>query len=312
MKKLLVTLLFFLNIADALAINALTFNIGALMPLSIDTKKGISRFCEHVVKEEYDIVFIQEAWINDYRSQIKRECHLGYSLDLDEQMGLLRNQDRGKVKTGKGKFFSFLFRYLLPDMGIDSGLLILSRYKLTRPSRLYFSVGGSEEYLFDGELAVSKGAIGAYIEHPHLGNVFVATTHLTSNYTDHQYDAQRVIQLKELSEWFKKRSGEYPAILGGDFNISPPGKRYLDNETLWSVLRKSYFSDLNFLKLNFSKLTTFPGSEGKDEGFVDHLLGHNGLIPTGGRVIPKNGISDHHALNARFKFVNQKLVLSAD
>lgn len=312
MKRLLFALFLIISTSSVFAINSLTFNIGALMPLSIDTKKAISKFCEHVNDSDYDIVFIQEAWITDYRNQIKRECDLEFNLDLDKKMGLLRNFDSGKLQSTKAHIFSFLFRYLIPDMGIDSGLLILSRYKLSRPRRLIFSVGGSEDYLFDGELAVSKGAVGAFIEHEEYGSVFVATTHLTSNYVDHQYDEQRVQQLKELSHWFKKTSNNRPAILGGDFNISPPGKRFMNNENLWSVLRKSYFKDLNFPKLNFSKMTTFPGKDGRDEGFVDHLLGYNGLIPTGGRVIPKDGISDHHALNARFKLIKRNFALSRE
>ncbi|EQC52581.1 endonuclease/exonuclease/phosphatase family protein [Bacteriovorax sp. DB6_IX] len=299
MFKLALTLLFTLSL-HASSLKVLTFNIGALLPHSSRIERGIEIFCERVKKFDYDLVFIQEAWITSYRKKIIQDCQREFHLDLDSKTGILRNQAQGRIKSFKGHFVSWLFRYIIPDYGVDSGMLILSKYKLDNPKRLFFSVSGSEDYLLDGELLVSKGAIGANLLHPRLGKIFVANTHLTSNYVDHQYDKNRLQQLKELSTWFRKQGGQKPAVLGGDFNISPPGKRYLNNETLWSALRKSYFKNKNFLNLDFKNLTTYPGEGvGKDEGFVDHLIGLNGAFPKKGKVIKLDGVSDHYALGAR-------------
>jgi len=295
----------------AIELSVLTFNIGALLPHSTKTQASISKFCNDIKKESYEVLLIQEAWIKSYREQIIEECSFPYFLDMDSKMGLIRNYDNGKLRTLLAKFLALTFKYLIPAYGVDSGLLILSKYPLENPRRLIFSVSGSEDHIFDGELAVSKGAIGVFAIHPKLGKIFIANTHLTSNYFDHQYDENRRVQLAELSSWFREQSRHFPAILGGDFNISPPGKRYLNNSSLWKVMRKSYFNDHNFLKLSFSSLTTYPGeSKSKDEGFVDHLIGLNGLFPIMGRVIPKHGISDHHALFAKFKLFSRSFVLN--
>ncbi|WP_157680664.1 endonuclease/exonuclease/phosphatase family protein [Bacteriovorax sp. Seq25_V] len=285
-------------------LRVLTLNLGAIMPFSSSTEARISSFCEEIKTKDYDVILLQEVWISSYRELVKKKCDFKYSLDLDEQSGLDRNIEKGRVSSPSMRGINFVLSNLFGHLGLDSGLLILSRYKLNSPKRLIFSESGDEKYIFDGESFVSKGAIGATIKHPKLGDIFIATTHLVSDYIDHDYQEQKKLQLTELAAWFKVNSRRGKSILGGDFNISPPSdkrRRHLNTSNLWENLKNNYLKDFAALNSDFSDLTTFPGTgQDDDEGVVDHIFGHGGIIPLKGEITLKNGFSDHYGFEAIF------------
>jgi len=301
---IILSILLCFHAQSASNLKVLTLNLGAIMPFSSGTSARIEKFCKDIQDKNYDVILLQEVWISSYRELVKQKCAFDYSLDLDEKSGLTRNIERERVKSTSLKLINYILSSFSNHLGLDSGLLILSKYKLENPKRLIFSQSGDEQYIFDGESFVSKGAIGATIKHPKFGKLFVATTHLVSDYVDHSYQEQKKQQLTELALWFKTNSGTKKSILGGDFNISPPSdkrRRHLNTSNLWENLKNNYLKDFARLNSDFSDLTTFPGSgNDDDEGVVDHLFGLGGIVPLRGDIILKNGVSDHYGFEVIF------------
>lgn len=282
-------------------INVLTLNLGAIFPHSIKTRQNIKRFCAQDTLKKYDVVLLQEVWLKEYRKLIKDHCGFGYIVDLNESSGLIQKYD--DLKSPFLKLLSHSFATIFKNYQTDSGLMILSRHEIFNAQKLTYKENGSEDYFMDGEIAVSKGAIGAFLK---IGkeNIFVATTHLVSDYPDHEYLTQRQMQLEQLSSWVKIAAKGSKAIIGGDFNISPPSpskKRYLSTDKLWSLFKKSYFKNPSFAKVKDDSKSTFPGkSEELDEGQVDHIFSLNGLIARESEIMTSKIYSDHFAYSVIF------------
>ena len=64
-------------------------------------------------------------------------------------------------------------------------------------SKLESITNGHEDDFWDGEIAVTKGAVGVVIN-IRGKKVFVATTHLVASYSDSKYTEQRIDQLTQL------------------------------------------------------------------------------------------------------------------
>ena len=209
----------------------------------------------------------------------------------------------------------YLLKALVPDkIGYDTGLMILSRHPILNTYKKHYSINGSQWHLRDGEMAVSKGVIGATINHHEFGEIFVATTHLVSEYIDKSYVRQRLTQLKELKSFIDQHSNNNPVILGGDFNISPPSKskiRYLDSDTLWGKVKEIFYEYKEY-SFDFDRLTTYPGKSLEyDEGFIDHIFATNEFRASEGHVKfidqisyknKKLPASDHYAVSTKFEY----------
>lgn len=282
-------------------IKVMTLNLGAIFPHSIKTRQSIRSFCHSTELKKFDVVLLQEVWLKEYRKLIKDNCSFGYIVDLNESSGLIRK--RSTINSPFLKVLSYLFAGVFSRYQTDNGLMILSRHEVLSTDKISYSENGSEKHYMDGEIAVNKGAIGAFIQ---VGNekIFVATTHLVSDYPDHEYLGQRQLQLSQLSDWVTKSSGGIKTIIGGDFNISPPShskKRYLNTDKLWMVLKKSYFKNSSFAKFEQGDMTTFPGqSDLHDEGQVDHIFSLNGLWAIDSEIETDNIYSDHFAYSVVF------------
>lgn len=277
---------------------ALTLNVAALSPSSLldeQTAHRIKAICSKLKSSNYDVVFIQEAWTPVFRSMLK-QCSFEHVLDLDEKVGLFRKLENDEVEQTKIFTLGHLLDTFLPDsFGYDTGLMILSKYPIQNSSILRFSKNGSEENAFkDGEFPVNKGAIGGTIIHPEIGKIFVATTHLVAEYEDFSYVDLRVEQIHGLHQWLTQNNDNLPTIIGGDFNMSPPGpdgsSRHLNTQTAWNRVRNSLLADYKEAPIDYENLSTYPstkalsGVDSLDEGVLDHIFGLNGAIPISGGI----------------------------
>lgn len=298
--KITIILIFCANIF-AKEISVLTLNFGAIFPHSIKTRQNIKKFCADTELKNYDVILLQEVWLKEYRKLVKDNCGFGYIADLNESSGLINKYNN--LKSPFLKILANSFKSIFKNYQTDSGLMILSRHEILKTTKMSYSENGSEEYFMDGEIAVSKGAIGAFVSF-HKQKIFIATTHLVSDYPDHEYFSQRQMQLSQLSNWVQEVAHGHKTIIGGDFNISPPSKskkRYLNTDKLWTVLKKSYFKNPSFAKYRPEGKSTFTGeTDSLDEGQVDHIFGLNGLEAMDSEIVTSKIFSDHFAYSVIF------------
>lgn len=265
-----------------------TFNINALVPI-VSTSR-INLICEEIKRSKADIIFLQEVWIRDYRNVLK-DCNFPYSVDIDTGVGLYKRIERGLVRRSFLKTLSsFLSIFISPHIGYDSGLMILSKFPFedNMPhSKLEFITNGHEDYFWDGEIAVTKGAVGVVIN-IRGKKVFVATTHLVASYSDSKYTEQRIDQLTQLKKWITESSRGLPTIIGGDFNF--PTKNPLHLKT-WEDIRENLWPKSSFLEVRDEYI-----SDTHHEGVLDRLFGTNGALPQSGAIVFNESsefLSDH-------------------
>lgn len=318
-------------------LKVMTYNLGLVAVISKEKYDVRAKYmCNELKNSNMDIVFIQEVWARRHRDMLKN-CGNWYIIDLDKKSGLQTRLENGELSSWRTKLFAHILgseklASLTPLLSGDknngdSGLMIFSKYPIMDSNKLVFSENGSERYMFDGEIAVNKGAIGGFINHPTIGKVFVATTHMVAEYDDHSYTYQRINQVKELVDWIDENSSEAPVIVGGDFNMAPLSSEFDTNlrntEQAWYETRDSYLAD--YLEANelvrkgigtyreeFSnKGPSDAEKEGRSEGVIDHIFSSKGLIPVSGRLVysttmipfknNKIALSDHHGIVTTFK-----------
>ncbi len=302
------------------SLKVLTLNIGAIAPFGKITQpqtvSRVEKLCEVFRSSYYDVILLQEVWTVGYRRRM-RECGFSHVVHDEGRIGLLEKLRQGVDMPPKLKWIARVARLLLPkNYGFDKGLMILSRHPLKDKKVLSFEENGIVERAFqDGEFPVNKGALMVTLDHPLLGQVKVVNTHLVSQYPDYSYDQQRANQLKDLVT-FAENSEEESVILGGDFNMSPPGpqgsERLNGTDLLWRRLRSTLLSDFDQVNLPFENLTTYPNRQRPDdpsEGVLDHLFVKGHLMPLHGDIVFKEKIrcgkkkcfpADHFGLETTF------------
>lgn len=267
----------------------------------------IEKLCQTMKEDpQWDVVLLQEVWREQDRKFLSRDCGYNYSLDLNRPSSSLIN----------------LISKAYADMSpTSSGLMILSRHPIADEAQLTYSVSGDwENVLSDGEALAQKGAIAAMIEHPQLGSIWVANTHLIANYSSRpqqpnpSYTEQRAQQFRELATWIKKFSGNYPTIVGGDFNLRPPHQEKF--ETIWNQIPQLF---PNFKRSLEEKPIPTLNQENQfrnsNDGQVDHLFASHHFQLKNSRIqfdqpfsvenedeeiIPLN-LSDHFGVEAEWQ-----------
>ena len=266
----------------------------------------------------WDIILIQELWPLKERKDALKDCGYPYVLNVD-----------GKYDEVEG-FFLFLAEQLYDDR-IDTGLRILSRFRVSDVKRHTYSENGSFGRLLeamvglsqDAEYIASKSAMLATVHHPEVGPILVANTHLVSNFQDENYSEQRWLQLKELSQFVNENIRDYHVggIVGGDFNIGPleegneHNERYRNEVYSWDTIMAQLFSDfyhatpLGECTYCFTS-NQFATAEGGVDERIDHILASKNLILDSFGLVDKKvtledgvrvPLSDHYGVEAVLK-----------
>jgi len=285
----------------------LTLNVYGLSNLFVknpDRKLRLKKLSQvfksklHPHHRKWDILLLQELWHKKDRNNFKKSNLYPYDVDIH-----YRNPAR------KENIF-------------DSGLLILSRFKILEKHRFNLSNKAKGKSLFNfGERFVRKAVYLAKIKLPSKKKIWVANTHLASNYFPHGPDNKKLrkVQLKQIFHWLKRKVKKDPIIMGGDFNFGPSHQGY---DGLWDELPTllpgmmhdhhtkeiSTFSEKNLLNIE--------GESGK----LDHLFSseHFKIINAGRALneqikLPNGKItnySDHYGFESRYELkVKNKLNL---
>jgi endonuclease/exonuclease/phosphatase family metal-dependent hydrolase len=302
------------------SLKVLTLNIGAIAPFGKltqpQTVERVEQLCELFKTSDYDVLLLQEVWTVGYRKRLKR-CGFPFVAHDEGKIGLIEKLRMGIDMPANLKWIARMARLFLPkNYGFDKGLMTLSRYPLKDIKILNLEENGIVERAFeDGEFPVNKGALRITLSHPLLGDIKIVNTHLVSLYPDYSYDDQRANQIREIVG-FAEVSHRQSVILGGDFNMSPPGpmgaERLNGADLLWRRLRDTLLNDFDQANLNYSDLTTYPNRQdpnGPSEGVLDHLFVKGDLIPVQAGVVFKEKIhcgkekcfpADHFGLETIF------------
>lgn len=249
-------------------LNVLTYNIFRKPePLglgSFDGRKRMKRLCEELKISPYDVVLVQEAWVAHERRKLKK-CGYPYVLDMSEESESL------------------------PELTLESGLLILSRYPFVDSKRETFERRGSMWRLFrDGERLARKSFYASQIELPNGDRIWLVNTHLIASYCNqypHQncrsYEDVRADQLNQLADFVATLSG--PVIFGGDLNMGP---NPVAHDMIWDQMSDLFpgFSQAAFDPIAHATSARRNNFNNYELGKIDHLFGSDDFIISEGHI----------------------------
>lgn len=144
----------------------------------------------------YDIVALQELWLDKDADRVIRES--GYPYSLRQGDGIAGN-----------------------------GLLILSRYNIIESGAWTFSVSPPtlRKAISQGDSIASKGLLFVRLDHP-SGELDVYNTHFVADYPGDSYETIRLTQVAELYKAVIENSLGRPVIIMGDLNTDPGDTEY--------------------------------------------------------------------------------------
>lgn len=178
-----------------LNLSVLSFNVWGLAFISKDRPTRIQAIGEYIANSKYDVVCLQELWINTDYETIRREVVdiLPYS-----------------------RFFH--------TGALGSGLAIFTRFPIIDGQSLPYSLSGTPLEVIAGDFFVNKAAGNVVILHPVLGEVEIWDTHMhaAGDIGKETRRAHRVTQAWELARHIRAGAerGRH-IIVAGDFNSIP-------------------------------------------------------------------------------------------
>lgn len=275
--------------AKFIILSVLTLNIWGLpggknLGLAPFRNSRIQGICKELKKATWDAVFLQEVWQKEDRKKLST-CGYPFALDSNDTNAI-----------------------------IDSGLLILSRYPLKEAQRLtYPPLDLDSSVLEEGEALARKSADLVRLEHPDVGSIWLANTHLVSYYGEgalDKYHEVRRQQFVSFVNWVKSVVKDDPVIVGGDWNFGA------HNLELWRE------KDLGLVDFRASKeseeLTTLSKDnlfQKEDQGRVDHLFASRHFDAIQGCLSMQNpvsylgfpiNLSDHFGWTENFRLKTKK------
>jgi endonuclease/exonuclease/phosphatase family metal-dependent hydrolase len=205
--------------APASELSVLTYNVkGIPWPVAWNREESLRQIGERLARMRAEgrqpaVAVLQEAFTFEAKAIGKLG---GYAYQVGGPY--LRDTPGERVEAGG----SWLAGETGPSI-VDSGLMILSDYPVTRVARAAFPTGACAGY----DCLASKGIVLVTLEVPGVGSVDVATTHLNSRAAagvdyqrTHRAHRRQLAFLRDFID--AQRSSAGPLILAGDFNL---GKR---------------------------------------------------------------------------------------
>ena len=340
---------------DIRQIQVLTLNLwdggGAFGKYTDQRLKAVCQLFKEAYRNNgWDIILIQELWPIKERKDTLKDCGYPYILNGDRTYEEITDFFFQLI-TPNGAY-QWLSEQLYNDR-LDAGLRILSRYPMSNLKRHTYSENGSElrlldtmlgtfvgpahldTYFFDlgkvgytrdAEYVVFKSAMLVTVNHPDMGSILVANTHLISNFQGENYHEQRWLQLQELSEFVRaNQDGHVATIVGGDFNVGPleegdENEYYKNSEYDWNIIMTDLFPDfyhatpLGECTYCYSS-NQFATAEGGVNQSIDHILASPNLIVQSSAIVDEKAtiggntvgrqtkipLSDHYGVEVTFK-----------
>jgi endonuclease/exonuclease/phosphatase family metal-dependent hydrolase len=168
----------------------LTLNIAGLPFVHPKLSERMRAIGEEVAAGGYDVVALQEAWLDADADFLAKAAGLPHYL---------------RVRR---------------DVAIGTGLAFLSREPMEAARQKVFTSRPSALRVYHGEWPANKGVLSVRLE-TSAGPLDVYDTHLISSYAGAPYYTLRVTQVFDLAEEILSRSGDRPFVLMGDLNAAP-------------------------------------------------------------------------------------------
>lgn len=278
--KIFFVLLFLLTFipAEAHEFRVLSWNVYMLpKPIKSSLQKTRTRIIpEELVKTNYDMIFMQEAFTQGLRSGVRK-----------------------KLKATHPHTF-YLKNRRFPTAVFGSGLYVLSRYPVKLLDHVYFSNCRSADCF------AHKGAVLMEIILPQGQKVHVVNTHMQAT------DSGGRIRLKQLGQIHamlaRHSEPSVPQFLVGDLNIDPAHPEF---ELGLSLMGMDYARLAGPIRHTTGRVNSCY-KVGGDQKWVDHMWfdNYHGISATHLRVrifdFVRKGkscpLSDHHAVEASFRF----------
>jgi endonuclease/exonuclease/phosphatase family metal-dependent hydrolase len=175
---------------NPVAVALLSLNVAGIPLIHAHWAERRAEIGDRLKREGYDIVALQEAWLDGDARELSRRSGLPHYARFE----------RG--------------------LAMGDGLAILSRWPITETKRVVFSLGPSKLRSLNGEPIANKGALLARVATPH-GPLDVYDAHLIASYPGAPYDTFRLAQAFELFEFIAANSSTTPFVLMGDLNAAP-------------------------------------------------------------------------------------------
>jgi len=212
----------------------------------------------------WDIVFLQEVWVNGDRDRVGR-CGYDHVVEMD---------DRTREVPGPMRIFQES-----ADSNLDTGLMILSRYPVLAAEKLQFRSRPEGDYA--GESYPVKGAYFALVALPGGERAWFVNTHVVTVVRTgfDPYEETRKAQMREIAARLREVNADgLPAVVGGDFNLDPRDPSW--DETLAAL--PGLESPFSFSPFERSYL----GPEIQN-GRIDHLRFSSHWTAVVGRLSPE-------------------------
>ncbi|KAL0074128.1 Endonuclease/exonuclease/phosphatase [Phycomyces blakesleeanus] len=172
-------------------ISVLSLNCWGLYLIASKRKVRLQAIAELLESSEYDIVALQEVW-------------------LQEDFDMIRTKT--SIKLPFAKYFY--------SGALGSGLATLSKYPIIESSYQCYKLAGRPLKILHGDYYVGKGCGSVCVEHPEIGILEIFNTHLHARYgTSQEYESHLISEAWELARLLRASSSQRrQVILAGDLN----------------------------------------------------------------------------------------------
>ncbi len=180
--------------ANARTVKILTYNIGGIPDIlfPLPRREGrVAKIADILARRKYDVVCLQEVWLQKDANYISRKADYPYSARL-------------RINSTLTALFG-------------NGLLILSRFPIVEARFFPYSINAPVFSLLDADFWATKGLLAVRLK-LNGKEIDVYTTHMTASTDDRRHSSIRKIQTMELidSVYLFSRGG--PFVITGDFN----------------------------------------------------------------------------------------------
>ncbi|CAO3592624.1 unnamed protein product [Absidia cylindrospora] len=180
-------------------LSVLSLNCWGLYIVSKKRKSRLVAIAKAIEQASYDIVTLQEIWVQD---------------------------DFQKIKTSLATKLPYAKYFYSGALG--SGLAIFSKFPIIQTSYFRYTLAGRPLKVFHGDYYVGKGCATVCLEHPIAGLIQVFTTHLHAGYgNSDEYQGHRITESWELANLLRSAAAQgRQIIVTGDFNSVPTSYNY--------------------------------------------------------------------------------------
>ena len=276
MKLFLIFSLLFSSSLFAKDLKVLSWNVFMLpKPIKLSWQKYRTKIiAEKLAQTDYDFLFLQEAFIGDFRSALKSKLATTYPHSFYLNMAKLSPRVMG------------------------SGLFVMSKHPFKVLDKEFFRACAT------ADCGAAKGSV---LVEATLASGKVAQFALTHMQAYERYGRKRISQLKQINAMLERnRRADVPQFLLGDLNIDPSEPEFAEGQTLTGMTSFDLSGDVDHTA-DLTNDCYKTAGDGIHNSWLDHMWTKGataGLSRMQVKIMDfdyygkKCFLSDHHAVEA--------------